>query len=387
MKRLNKIKNNKDIWYAKQVTSWIEQIKAVLKTDATIYTLDSWGKWNYFLYNNKIIVANILYPDGLEDNSSIFSVTMLKEIPKTKNDISIDIIRNGKQKYTVKEFLNWLSSPSQITETVDATYLDVVKFLKNYTIEKFRTERYLFYVKCDMDYSWAFNINVKDLKFNADLKIYVELGGSLATILPQKIKDIIVDDLSGKLSRYRIMQCKKAFIHLIKQNCVELQTNIFYALEVLKQTMQPIEQDWGMFICPVFNKKTAKFAEIFVDDFPVFDGKPYFVLVDNIKNITKAAAIDFIKPKYKTTGIYKNGHNKYNFWKLSEKEIKKLVFFLQLPHQNSEYTNWQYLIKRYNDNTGKIYEKVLSDNMKMPDYSRLYKTNTNKNKKYTAIHL
>ena len=44
------------------------------------------------------------------------------------------------------------------------------------------------------------------------LKIYVEMGLPLTTVFPEKTKDIIIDDLSGKLSNYQINQCRNDFM-------------------------------------------------------------------------------------------------------------------------------------------------------------------------------
>ena len=373
MKRLDRIKNGKDTMYVEQALSWLGQIKTALNIckTKTIYTLDSWNKWNYFLYDNKIIVVDMTYPEGIKEDSSIYSITLLCDFPQSVRDVKFEIIKEGSAKYSLNEFFLWMSEPCQITEMIDVPYSDVVTFLRNYRINTFKTDRYCFYVKRDKDYSLSFNIYAKDLKLNTDLKIYVEMGLPLTTVFPEKIKDIIIDDLSGKLSNYRINQCRNDFMRFIQQECTELQVNNFFALELVKQTIQPVEQDWGLFISQVFNKNETKFAEIFVDDFPVFDGKPYFVLADSYQNMTKIAVIDFFKPEYKTTGIYKNRHNKYKFWQLNEKEVNALISFLRLPYKNKKYTNWQYLIHRYNDNTGEIHGEVMQVNVQMPDYSKL----------------
>lgn len=373
MKRLDRIKNWKDTMYVEQALSWLEQIRAVIDVgkDKIIYTLDGWNKWNYFLYDNKIIVADISYPEGIKEESSIYSITLLCDFPQSEKDVKLEILKEGTEKYSLDEFFLWLAEPCQITEMVDVPYSDVISFLRNYKTDTFKTDRYCFYSKRDKDYSLSFNIYAKDLKLNTDLKIYVEMGLPLTTVFPENMKDVIIDDSSGKLSKYQISQCRNDFMRFIQQECTELQVNNFFALELVKQTIQPVEQDWGLFISQVFNRNETKFAEIFVDDFPVFDGKPYFVLADSYQNMTKIAVIDFFKPEYKTTGIYKNKHNKYKFWQLNEQEVNALIKFLQSPYKDNEYTNWQYLIHRYNDNTGEIHSEVLQLDVQMPDYSKL----------------
>ncbi len=377
MKRLDRIKNCKDTTYIEQALSWIEQIRAVIGVgkDNIIYTLDGWNKWNYFLYDNKIIVADIIYPEGIKEKTSIYSITLLCDALQSKKDVKLEILKEGTEKYSLDEFFLWLSEPCQITEMVDVTYSDVISFLRNYKIDTFKTDRYCFYVKRDKDYSQSFNIYAKDLKLNIDLKIYVEMGLPLTTVFPEKTKDIIIDDLSGKLSKYQINQCRNDFMTFIQQECTELKVNNFFALELVKQSIQPVEQDWGLFVSIIFSKKETGIAEIFIDDFPVFDGKPYFILADSYQNITKIAVIDFLKPEYKTTGIYKNRHNKYNFWQLDKTEIEMLINFLAAPYRddknNKIYTNWQYLIHRYNNNTGEIHGEVLQADVQMPDYSKL----------------
>lgn len=158
-----------------------------------------------------------------------------------------------------------------------------------------------------------------------------------------------------------------------------MKVNNFFALELVKQAIQPVEQDWGRFVCIPFSCKEIGFAEISVDDFPVFDKKPYFMVALNDSKDRKTAVLDFFEPKYKTTGIYKNGHNKNNFWKLNSDEIAKLMKFLNSPCSKDlqdfykAETNWQCLISSYNKNTGEPYGEEVPPNTPMPDYLKLNK--------------
>ena len=379
MKKIERIKQTKDTMYVEQALKRIDEIKAMLDipNSETVYTLDVWNGWDYFLYKDKVIVSNLYGTERKNAEQSLYIITRLCDFPETSKDIEIKTIKEGEHKYLKEDFLLWLSEPCEITESVDLSYGEVIKFLQNYQITQFKTGRYLFYAKRDNDFSWSYNIYARDLKLNLDLKIYVEMNCTLKTVYPEKIRDIYIDDLSGKLSKYQIYQCKKAFWEFIHQECKELNTNNFYALELVKQTIQPVEQDWGQFIRGVFTKDETGFAEIFVDDFP-FENKPYFVLSNARINDTKKAVISFLEPNYITRGIYKNAHVKRKFWKLSDSEIKKLAGFLNMLYrpQNNEKdtkygTNWQYLISEYNHNTGEVCEIPLPNDLVMPDYTKL----------------
>ena len=103
--------------------------------------------------------------------------------------------------YTKEEFLTWLDSPSRTTAEVSVTYRQAIKFLQNYKKDSFHDDRYLFYVKRDKDYTFTYFIYAYDLKTNEELKIYVDDYRN--TKFPEKLNEIYIKDLSGKLSNYQ----------------------------------------------------------------------------------------------------------------------------------------------------------------------------------------
>lgn len=375
MKKVERIKNYKNTLYVEQAQKWIEQIRMLLNIPQKeiIYTLDSYGHWNYFLCGNKVIITDINYPNGIKESSSVYLLTLLTNNPNSAEDIKFETIReNPDNKYKVNTFLALLNEPCMITEMIDLTYSEVIQFLRKYNQSTFKTDRYLFYVKPDKDYSLSYNIYAKDLKLDVELKIYVKMGLPMTTVFPKSKREIFVDDLSHSLSNYQIAQCKQAFWEFIHQNCQELQNNNFFALELIKQTIQPVEQDFGWFVNKVFDKKDTGFVNVYIDDFLTFDKKSYFFITKNDENkIRKFAVFNFLKAEYKTTGIFKNCHNKGNTWKLNKTELTQLVTFLKQQSKNKNCTNWQYLVSIYNDNTGEMHGEMLPNNIKIPDYTIL----------------
>jgi len=393
-KKIDKIRECKDTMYIAQALSSIEGVRRrfCIPKNENIYILESDYSWYCFLYKDTLIIQDIGFP-----HRYIYTVKMLCTTPKTAYDLQINIIKEEEPENDLaEEVLAFLNSPCIITEMVDVSNLEVIRFLQQYKETTFKTDRYQFYVKRDDDHSWSFNIYAKDLKLNNELKIYVEMD-VLRTVMPKNSRDVLIYDKSGNMTKYQISKCKKAFMDFIQGECPQLKVNNFFALELIKQAIQPVEQDWGRFVSIPFSYKDTGFAEISVDDFPVFDEKPYFMLALNESKDRKTAVLDFLEPRYKTTGIYKNGHNKTNFWKLSQDEITALMKFLNAPcsekmekrisaniklffqYRKCEnvkmpenvYTNWQYLIYWYNENTGELHGEVVLPDTPMPDYTKL----------------
>ena len=135
---------------------------------------------------------------------------------------------------------------------------------------------YLFHYTVDGNthgLTWLYFIYAYDLKAKAELKIYVD--SYITTDFPEKLSEIYVKDLSGKLSKTQILQCKKAFFEYCRSKCEELNAPNFYALEFVKQCIQPIEKDRGWCITrPIC--EDFELGEIWLDDNLMYDEKPYF---------------------------------------------------------------------------------------------------------------
>lgn len=372
MKRLNELKKYKDEICTKHACQMIKAVKSVLKIRSSerVFTLGSRGGFNYFLHKNRVIVSNFYEENSKElDNKYLYTIDLLCENPKEIKDIDFKVLKKaqGNKNYTAEDFLVWINEPSNISQKVDIPFYKVIKFLQNYKMTTFKTENYLFYAKRDKDFTWLFNIYAKDLKNNAELKIYTNCKDYINSYFPEKSSDIFIEDLSGKLSEYKIKQCKKEFAEFIKKDCRELNTNNFYAMEFVKQSIQPVWHDKGWAVCLVFDKETD--FHIWVDDVLSYDKKPYFLVSDKRQNITKIAVLDFFKPEYKTKGIYNGGYFKCNFWELDYEYLKNLTEFLKAPYDKKA-ANWKHLIEVYNDNTG---EPKLPLDLPLPDYTLLKK--------------
>ena len=397
-----KIRQYKDEGYTKlklKETALIKE-QCNLSRNKRVYILGAWNSREYFLCENKVFIVCFsndkdkgleiasLYTVTLNDSLDFETVLADDTALKFKEFCGkkIDVTRKP---YTKEDFLIWCNSPSVTTEMVDIPNYKAIEFLQNYNKSKFRTDEYIFYAKRDKDFTWADNFYVYDIKNKAELKIY--FNSCIQTFIPLRDKDVFVHDLSGKMSKYGIDKCRKTVIEFIKHKCGELNIENFYALEFIKQALQPIEKEKGWAVSRVFSGD-FEFENIWVDDTLMYNREPYFILTDGIQgDITKAAAIDFFKAEYKSAEPYISRYFKRNHWNVDVKTLKRLTAFLKEPFDYKKTfwykkskkdwdmddikTNWQWLIAEFNRNSAKDNNELPLD-LPMPDYTKL--------KKYTS---
>lgn len=335
-------------------------------------------KWKQiFLINGIIYVANVSCE--LDKNRhrvissmslvELYKIKLYNKYPKTLKDISFEVVILKDPRFTFlpDEFFDWIDTPSEINEAVDFPYYKVIKFLNNYSKDIFRTERYQFYSKWDGDANFITNIYAYDLKNQAEMKLYIptkseKIDDKWGFLPPEKVQDIVLDDLSGKLSSYQKLQCKKEFLQLANEINPQYGIKNYWLMELAKLTIAPIDELHEWSIHRVFTSKY--FNNIWVYDHPDIGEEPYFMLIS--EGFTKVAVINFKSPTYHIKGIYKRGNTKAKRWELTKKEIKELVNFLNSPSDRvDDYgsgqlydaykkyvkTNWQQLIFEYNHNT------------------------------------
>lgn len=408
MTTLKDLKKYKDEYCTKLLLSLADIVKNKCKIPSSkrMFIFNGWNGREYFLCDDKVYIVNFAFKRNEKlILTSLYVVTLKNEevvnfetiIPDDTTPIFKEFygtkIDKTKKLYTKEDFLVWYNSPCEINEFVDVSYKAAIDFLQNYSKTTFKTDRYLFYAKRDKDLSWCFFIYAKDLKTGADLKIYTP--GGLEAYFPDNPRKVFIEDLSGELSKYQLRQCKKDFMEFCNQDCIELGVKNFWALDFVKQCIQPVEKDHGWFICWVFEGE-FEFDNVWVDDFLGYDKKPYFLVSDKKRKLTKIAAIDFFEPKYKSIDIYKSGTFKRNHWDIDKETLEKLIEFLKAPYvyENTYFykkhkekgveddikTNWQFLIQRYNDNTGDIRNESLPLDLPMPDYMEII------NKPIDVIH-
>ena len=403
MKLKNRLKN-KDEYCTKFVLKQIETVKKYfgISNSKRVYALDWWCDRYYFLCDDKVYAVYFEYEnkDAYKPIVSSAYVITLKDgevsdfkvikpddtTPKFNevHGVKFDITRKI---LTKEHFGLWYSSPCRVNLFVDVPYSKAIEFLQNYKRDTFKTDRYLFYAKRDKDLTWKYFIYAFDLKTKTELKIYVD--DWMDTDLPVKLSELYVKDLSGKLSDYQILQCKKSFFEYCRKNCEELNAPNFYALEFVKQCIQPIEKDRGWWIAKPWCETSDDF-EVWIDDILGYDEKPYFLLRN--KDRTRIAAIDFYKPEYKSTKPYISGYTKFLHWNIDKETLEKLDKFLHKPfdYRNTTYykqhggdfkydeniTNWHKIIKEYNRNTGSSHDDYieLPLDLPIPDYKKLLET-------------
>lgn len=371
------IKRNVDTDYTKYVFREIDLIKDKLRQDkaGNIFFLGYFHFGQVILIDGSLIVANIytgqtggVMPDVADMKlTELHRIRLLKEYPVSPEDIECEIIIANKENiFSIEKFLFWIDEPCDITYEIDVPYYKIIKFLKNYTKETFKTKRYLFYSKRDDDYSLINNIYAYDLKKHAEMKLYTftdQFDNDGKCLPPQKLRDIVIEDLSGKLSGYQLRQCKKEFIKLANKENLQFNVNNYWVMELVKLAIQPVLvlHEWSIHRCFC---KPKLFGNIWVYDFPKAGEEPSFMLMDNY--FTKVAVLSFLTPSYLIQGIYKRGMAKAKIWQLNKQEIQELISFLQAPSNQTKEnsldrysigykkyvkTNWQQLIFEYNHNS------------------------------------
>ena len=390
----------KDEYCTKFVIKQIDTVKKYfsISNSKRMYALDWWVDRYYFLCEDKVYAVNFDYIDSNPykptinsaytitlKNGEIDNFEIIKPDDTTPKYEEFRGIKQDKTRkiLTKEHFKLWYKSPVQVNEFVNVSHSTAIKFLQDYKKNTFHDNRYLFYVKRDNDYTWTYFIYAYDLQTKTELKIFVDCY--IDTKFPEKLSEIYIKDLSKKLSKYQILQCKKAFLKYCKNECTKLKAPNFYALEFVKQCIQPIEKDRGWFVNRPF-LCGSEFDNIFIDDVLMYDEKPYFLVCNNDQHtITKIAALDFYKPEYKSKEPYISGYKKRNHWDIDIETLKRLVKFLKKPYkeQGKRFdkavetinTNWQRLIALYNENTswyGENYDELPID-LPIPDYTKLVK--------------
>ena len=375
----NEISNK---YYTKYIFKIIELLKNKLNIKKSVpcyylgyynlYTIFLCKKILYIVYSEKFDNKNNDLPFKDVTIKSLYSVKLLVKEPQTEKDIEFTTIINENQQSncTPQEFLNWLDEPCNLTEKIDYPFSKVIKFLNSYQKETFKTKDYIFYIKKDNDFSYITNFYAYDIKNKTTMKLYTFEYWDEARkeyLPPTYLSNITVEVLHGKLSSYQQRKCKLEFLKFAYQYSIdeEIIERNYWLMELVKQTIQPIENTQGWSIHRVFagkgDGKPKKFTNIWVEDFPNSEEEPWFFLTNNpIHNITKVACIDFKSATYHSYTGYKSGCIKYKDWDLDEKYLKELVEFLKSPVDKRDYynipkkyvkTNWQKLIFEYNHNT------------------------------------
>ena len=328
-----------------------------------------------FLINGTIYISSITKELDL---CELYKITLKKDYPKTLSDITFKTLiqLNPDYKFNPQEFLDFIDEPSEITENIDNPYYEIIKYLNNYSKNLFKTDKYLFYPKADGDSNFILNFYAYDIKNQLEMKLYIpdkweEINDIWTLVAPNKVKDIVIDDLGQNVSNYQKLKCKKEFLKLANEINPCFKTKNYWVLELLKQTIQPVDilHEWACHRCfcdiDLFGKNKGA---IWVHDFLNKNEEPYFFITDSIylQDTTKIAVLNFKNPKYHYKGIFKKDNIKRKGWKLNEKEINKLIEFLNKPSKRvNEYcggsldtaykkyvkTNWQQLIFEYNHNT------------------------------------
>lgn len=395
MNKLEKIKKDKDEYLTKYVFAMIKFIKKTfnIPQNERIFYLDYRRKKYIFLYKYQLI-----YADYTEDKNKKLSgikishiIYMLKFPCHTLEDFIVVAKDNIDENKAADEFLNWIDSPCSISQEIDEPYYKIIEYLQNYKKTTLKYKNYLFYVKKDNDFSYSLNFYMKDIKNNVDVKIYIPNGNWAYSYTnfdpPDEYRQIVIDD-NEKLSDYKKTKYKKVLLEFLNLNNEFFNVPNYHVLELLKQTIVPVEYElwWG--ICHMFDTKVKPYSCIFADDFVSPDKEPYFVITDGFywDEITKAAVLEFKHAKYATGGLYKQGFVKFKHWELSKEFLKDLTEYLNAkPDENDirledePKTNWQHMISLYNHNTGHYFGTELPPDLPMPDYTVLAEDSTTLN--------
>lgn len=86
----------------------------------TVY-VTTYGGWTYDVMENETDSINLI---------DLYSVKLLKEYPKTIDDIEFEtILKNEKYSYSKNDFLTWIDEPSEIIKSVDLPYYRIIQVL------------------------------------------------------------------------------------------------------------------------------------------------------------------------------------------------------------------------------------------------------------------
>ena len=370
-----------------------------LKKNTRLFYLGYFYCYNFYLYDNTVIISLCdadRDKNGYWDLKTLkivncYTITFLKEYPKTPDDIDFKtIVENSSYTYPVTHFLEWIDRPCNLTQNIDQPFYKIITFLQKIHSYQFKSKNYLFYVKQDNDFSWCFNIYAKNLKTKKEMKLYYQdkyktlENGFYEKRNPETIKDILVTAVSKDISNYEKLNCRKEYLNLSKHPFTELGVTNHDVLELLKQAIQPVEQYYEFGVCRVFAGNDNKFSNIWIPDLLKQNEEPYFFLTDDpiFKKANKMACINFKTATYHIKGDFKAGNFKYKRWILDEDYIKELVEYLKAPinfnnASNTIYekcaTNWQKMIAEFNYNTaGWSGVDEISLDSPLPDYSKLH---------------
>ena len=390
----------KDKYLAKPSIIEKKLLKKLLKLNrkARLLYLGYFYSYNFFLYKN-IIIISLCNADRDKNSNWIlktlsiencYTITLLKEYPKTFDDIEFKtIVENDSYTYPVKHFLEWIDRPSDLTVNIDLPFYKIITFLQKINSYKFKSKNYLFYAKQDNDFSWCFNIYAKNIKTKKVMKLYYQAkyktleNGFYEKRNPETIKDIIVSEVSDNITQYEKLKCKKEYLEYSKQIFPELEVTNHDTLVLLKQTIHPVEKWCAFGVCRIFGGRDNKFSNIWIPDFLKPNEEPYFFLTDDpiFRKANKMACINFKSATYHIQGDFKAGMFKYKRWILDKDYIKELVEYLKAPinfnnTSNTIYekcvTNWQKMIAEFNYNTAEFSDsEELSLDLEMPDFIEL----------------
>lgn len=327
---------------------------------------------NVFLCSGKIYIARTDKDGYFIDEDAANSVkltdlrviTLLKDYPKSEKDIVVKTILSGED-FKVEDFLFWADSPCDINTAIDAPFYEIIKFLNGYKRDLFQTERYIFYPKKDDDYNFTTSFYAYDKKSKKEIKLYTfDFWADDKCIPPQKLRNIVVDDLSENLSDYQKRQCKRAFLKLANEKNKKFNVENYWVMELIKYALQPYFrlQEWSLH--RVFCRQ-GKFSNLWVYDFPKENEEPFFIYVD--ERFKEVTAFKFKSAEFYAEKIYKKGDVKVKCFEPDIQFLKEMTDFLNAPSERAKKsscdgtyyeaykkyvkTNWQQLIFEYNHNS------------------------------------
>ena len=139
--KLKKHKLPQDKYLAKPSIIEKKLLKKLLKLNrkARLLYLGYFYSYNFFLYKN-IIIISLCNADRDKNSNWIlktlsiencYTITLLKEYPKTFDDIEFKtIVENDSYNYPVKHFLEWIDRPSDLTVNIDLPFYKIITFLQ-----------------------------------------------------------------------------------------------------------------------------------------------------------------------------------------------------------------------------------------------------------------
>ena len=130
--KLEQIKNCKDEYCTQFTFNLIKILKKEcnLPNNVRLFCLSYRNLVYYFFYKNIVFAVSGITVENkkeIKNIDCIYKIILLKNTPISVDDIEVEVVKsNSDNKYSLENFLDFLNSPSNITEDIDLPYYKII---------------------------------------------------------------------------------------------------------------------------------------------------------------------------------------------------------------------------------------------------------------------